>query len=76
MHMVEGGFYCLRLILQIVGQAIQVFAGNIEFLLLGRVVQALASGGLAILINAIILDLYSGENRAKMLSISELIQPN
>jgi MFS family permease len=65
----------MALDIQILGQAIQVFAVNIEFLLLGRIVQALASGGLAILINAIILDVYSGNDRTKMLSISELIQP-
>jgi DHA1 family bicyclomycin/chloramphenicol resistance-like MFS transporter len=65
----------LALDIQIIGQAMQVFATNIEFLLLGRVVQALASGGLSILINAIILDIYVGYDRTKMLSISELIQP-
>jgi MFS family permease len=65
----------LALDIQIIGQAMQVFASNIEFLLLGRVVQALASGGLSILISAIILDVYVGYDRTRMLSISELIQP-
>ena len=65
----------LALDIQIIGQAMQVFATNIEFLLFGRVIQALASGGLAILISAIILDVYVGYDRTKMLSISELIQP-
>ena len=65
----------LAIDIQIIGQTMQCFAQNIEFMLMGRIVQALASGGLAILINAIILDLYTGYERMRTISISELIQP-
>lgn len=64
----------LALDIQIIGQFMQIIAPNIEILLVGRVVQALASGGLSILISAIISDLYINNDRAKMLGINELIQ--
>lgn len=67
--------FMLALDVQIIGQAMQAFAPNIEIMLSGRVIQALASGGLTILISAIISDVYSGYKKTKMLSINEFIQP-
>ncbi|MCC2647036.1 MAG: transporter [Rickettsiaceae bacterium] len=61
--------------IQIIGQAMQAFTPNIEILLLGRVIQALASGGLTILISAVISDLFVGRERTKMLSLNEFVQP-
>jgi DHA1 family bicyclomycin/chloramphenicol resistance-like MFS transporter len=65
----------LTLDIQIIGQAMQAFAPTIEFLLLGRVIQALASGGMTILISAVISDLFVGRERTKMLSFNEFVQP-
>ncbi|MDF2965421.1 MAG: transporter [Rickettsiaceae bacterium] len=61
--------------IQIIGQAMQAFTPNIEMLLLGRVIQALASGGLTILISAVISDLFVGKERTRMLSLNEFVQP-
>ncbi len=65
----------LALDIQIIGQAMQAFTPNIEILLLGRIIQALASGGLTILISAVISDLFKGKERTKMLSLNEFVQP-
>jgi len=61
--------------IQIIGLFLQSFAFDIYTLILGRVIQALASGGLIIILNSIIADLYEGDERSRMFSINEYVQP-
>lgn len=65
---VTGGFA-----LYIAGAVLAIFARSIEMLLLARLVQGLGASGPRIAITALIRDLYSGREMARLMSIVQTL---